>query len=106
MFNIFLSQSCVFNECQVQFIFFTSTKCSCSATDVKSDSQARMRNSRGKSLKMGDLDEGNFLDKIFWTLFFFLFSLKLMLLVFGGYFFCSLILHSTVTKYTLLLVVI
>ena len=75
MFNIFLSQSCVFNECQVQFIFFTSTKYSCSATDVKSDSQARMRNSRGKPLKMGDLDEGNFLDKNFFGLYFFSFFL-------------------------------
>ena len=55
---------------------------------------------------MGDLNEGNILDKNFLDSFFFLFFLKLMLRVFGGYFFCSLILHSTVTKYTLLLVVI
>ena len=107
MFNIFLSQSCVFNKCQVQFMFFTSTKYSCQATDFKSDSQARMRNSRGGPLKMVISMKAFFRTKIFGLLFFsFFFFPKLMLCVFGGYFFCSLILHSTVTKNVSYIVVI
>ena len=74
MFNIFLSQSCVFNECQVQFLFFTSTKYSCQMTDVKRDSQARVQNSRGGPLKMGDLNEGKFFGQKFFGLLFPFFS--------------------------------
>ena len=107
MSNIFLSQSCVFNKCQVQFMFFTSTKYSCQATDFNSDSQARMRNSRGGPLKMVISMKAFFRTKIFGLLFFsFFFFPKLMLCVFGGYFFCSLILHSTVTKNISYIVVI
>ena len=88
-------------------MFFTSTKYSCQATDVKSDSQARMRNSRGGPLKMVISMKAFFGTKIFGLLFFsFFFFPKLMLCVFGGYFFCSLILHSTVTKNISYIVVI
>ena len=51
-------------------MFFTSTKYSCQATDVKSDSQARMRNSRGGPLKMVISMKAFFRTKIFGLLFF------------------------------------